>query len=264
MATSMFGADRHLDAGGQRIRVNVRPGTGVPLVVCNSMGAGLTVLDPLVQQLDPDIPVIRFDPPGVGGSPTSPVPYGLPYLAWVLGRVLGRLGLGEVDVLGWSWGGLLAQQFALQNPRRCRRLLLAATGTGLLMVPPEPQLLTRLLLRRAFSPSRVRSVTGELYGGAARTHGAEIPPDATTTGYLHQMLAGALWTSLFTLPAVRQQTLIVAGTDDPVVPVANARLMRALLPHARLHLHSGGHRDIVCNAAELAPVINAFLAEPQS
>jgi hypothetical protein len=49
--------------------------------------------------------------------------------------------------------------------------------------------------------------------------------------------------------------LIVAGTDDPIIPVANAYIMDALLPHSRLHLHSGGHIDLVHNAAELAPVI---------
>ena len=67
---------------------------------------------------------------GTGGSPTSLAPYGFPDLAWVLGRVLSELGIGVVDVLGLSWGGALAQQFAFQNPRRCRRLILVATGTG--------------------------------------------------------------------------------------------------------------------------------------
>jgi pimeloyl-ACP methyl ester carboxylesterase len=81
-------------------------------------------------------------------------------------------------------------------------------------------------------------------------------------GYLHQLLAGSVWTSLFALPAVRQQTLIVAGTDDPIIPLVNARIMNALLPHSRLHLHDGGHIDLVHNAVELAPVIETFLHEP--
>jgi pimeloyl-ACP methyl ester carboxylesterase len=76
----------------------------------------------------------------------------------------------------------------------------------------------------------------------------------------HQLLAGSVWTSLFALPAVRQETLIVAGTDDPIIPVVNARIMNALLPHSRLHLHDGGHIDLVQNATELAPVIEKFLA----
>ena len=67
--------------------------------------------------------------------------------------------------------------------------------------------------------------------------------------------------SLFALPAVRQPTLIVAGTDDPIIPVINAHILNTLLPHSRLHLHPGGHIDLVHNALELAPVVDEFLAQ---
>jgi poly(3-hydroxyalkanoate) depolymerase len=265
---STIGEVRYVTTGGQRIRVNVREGIGVPLVLCNGIGASLEVLDPLVENLA--CPVIRFDVPGAGGSPTSIAPYGFPYLAWVLGRVLSKLGIGVVDVLGLSWGGALAQQFAFQNPRRCRRLVLAATGTGALMVPAHPRVLTKMITPHRFSdPDYAASIAGELYGGTVRAHGEDVARlfirqlhAGSKIGYLHQLLAGAIWTSLFALPAVRQQTLIVAGTDDPIIPVVNARIMNALLPHSRLHLHSGGHIDLVHNADELAPVIEKFLTEP--
>jgi poly(3-hydroxyalkanoate) depolymerase len=267
---STIGEERYVNAGGQRIRVNVRHGTGVPLVLCNGIGASLEVLDPLVEQLNPESTIVRFDVPGTGGSPTSLLPYGFPYLAWVLGRVLSKLGIGVVDVLGLSWGGALAQQFAFQNPPRCRRLVLAATGTGALMVPAHPRILAKMVTPRSFSdPDYAASIAGELYGGTVRAHGEDVARlflrqlhAGSKIGYLHQLLAGAGWTSLFALPAVRQETLIVAGTDDPIIPVANAHIMNALLPHSRLHLHSGGHIDLVHNAAELAPVINTFLRDP--
>ena len=269
-SVSAIGEHRYITAGGQRIRVNVRHGTGVPLVLCNGIGASLEVLDPLVEQLDPDFMVVRFDIPGTGGSPTSLAPYGFPYLTWVLGRVLSKLGISVVDVLGLSWGGALAQQFAFQNPRRCRRLVLVATGTGALMVPAHPRVLAKMLTPRRFSdPDYAASIAGELYGGTVRAHGEDVARlflrqlhAGSKIGYLHQLLAGSVWTSLFALPAVRQETLVVAGTDDPIIPVINARIMKALLPHSRLHLHSGGHIDLVHNAPELAPVIEEFLIEP--
>ena len=265
---SEIGEVRYVTTGGQRIRVNIRQGVGVPLVLCNGIGASLEVLDPLVENLQ--CPVIRFDVPGTGGSPTSIAPYGFPYLAWVLGRALSKLEIGVVDVLGLSWGGALAQQFAFQNPRRCRRLVLVATGTGALMVPAHPRVLAKMLTPHRFSdPDYAASIAGELYGGTVRAHGEDVARlfvrqlhAGSKIGYLHQLLAGAIWTSLFALPAVRQQTLIVAGTDDPIVPVVNARIMNALLPHSRLHLHSGGHIDLVHNADELAPVIEKFLTDP--
>lgn len=265
VSASTIGEERHIAVGGQRIRVNVRPGTGVPLVLCNGIGASLEVFDPLVEQLDRT--VVRFDVPGTGGSPTSALPYGFPYLAWVLGRVLSELNLGVVDVLGISWGGALAQQFAFQNPRRCRRLVLVATGTGVFMVPARPRVLAKMLTPRRFSdPAYAAAIAGELYGGTVRAHGEDVAQlfvrqlnAGSKLGYLHQLLAGSVWTSVFALPAVRQETLIVAGTDDPIIPVINARILHALLPHSRLHLHSGGHIDLVHNAPELAPVIEKFL-----
>jgi poly(3-hydroxyalkanoate) depolymerase len=267
---SAIGEVRYVTTGGQRIRVNIREGVGVPLVLCNGIGASLEVLDPLVEQLDPGLTVVRFDVPGTGGSPTSIAPYGFPYLAWVLGRVLSKLDIGVADVLGLSWGGALAQQFAFQNPRRCRRLVLVATGTGLLMVPAHPRVLAKMATPRRFSdPGYAASIAGELYGGTVRAHGDDVAQlfvrqlhAGSKLGYLHQLLAGSVWTSLFALPAVRQQTLIVAGTDDPIIPVINAHILDALLPHSRLHLHSGGHIDLVHNAVELAPVIDEFLHEP--
>ncbi|PQP18977.1 alpha/beta fold hydrolase [Rhodococcus opacus] len=269
--TELFGDRRRSDettlaVGCQRIRVNVRRGTGVPLVLCNGIGAGLEVLDPLVAELDPNTTTIRFDVPGAGGSPASCLPYGFPYLAWVLGRLTTKLGFDVVDVLGLSWGGALAQQFALQNPRRCRRLVLVATGMGALMVPGRPRVLAKMLTPRRFTdPDYAASIADEMYGGTASRNRDDITKlflqqlhAGSRSGYLHQLLAGAVWTSLPALPLIRQQTLIVAGTDDPIIPVANARIMERLLPHAIVHTHPGGHIDLVTNATELAPVIETF------
>jgi poly(3-hydroxyalkanoate) depolymerase len=257
-----------IPALGQQIRVSIRAGSGVPLVLCNGIGVGLEVLDPLVDQLDPNTTVVRFDVPGVGDSPNSPLPYSFPYLAAVLGRVLSTLGLGGegIDVLGLSWGGALAQQFAFQNPRRCRRLILVSTGVGIGMVPGRPAVLAKLLTPRRFlDHDYAARIAGELYGGSARTDASIVKGlfdrqlmACSPVGYAHQLLAASVWSSLFALPLIRQPTLIVAGTDDPIIPVVNARIMGRLLPHATMHLHAGGHVDLVTNPAEFAPLIESF------
>jgi len=61
------------------------------------------------------------------------------------------------------------------------------------------------------------------------------------------------------LRLIRQPTLILAGDDDPIIPLANARLMAALLPDARLHVYPDGHLGLLTMAAELAPVVSDFL-----
>jgi pimeloyl-ACP methyl ester carboxylesterase len=70
------------------------------------------------------------------------------------------------------------------------------------------------------------------------------------------------WTSLPLLRLVRARTLVVAGDDDPIVPRANAALLRLGIPDTRLHRHPGGHLAIVTEAEELAAVVERFLTEP--
>jgi poly(3-hydroxyalkanoate) depolymerase len=262
--------ERLLTVRGHRLRVDVRPGTGTgpPLLVANGIGAPLEILDPFVADLDPAVTVIRMDVPGVGGSPCPPLP--LPYQvhAWLLGGLLDALGHRRADILGISWGGGLAQQFAFQNPRRCRRLVLLATATGSLMVPGRPAVLARMLSPRRYrDPVYARRVAGQLYGGSLRSGTTESPlrssvPAGGRRGYLYQLLGSAGWTSLPFLPLIRQRTLILAGDDDPIVPLVNATVMRRLLPHARLEVYPDGHLGLVVRSAELAGTVAGFLAEP--
>ena len=80
-----------------------------------------------------------------------------------------------------------------------------------------------------------------------------------TRGYNYQLLATVGWTSLPLLPLVRQPTLILAGDDDPIIPVINARIMHWLIPRSELTIYHGGHLDLITEAAHLAPVVEAFL-----
>jgi len=145
-----------------------------------------------------------------------------------------------------------------------------STGTGAIMVPGRPAVLAKMVTPHRFlEPDYAASIAGEIYGGTVRDDPSMIKQlfdrqlmAGSRVGYLHQLLAGAVWTSLFALPLVRQRTLIVAGLDDPIIPVVNARIMGRLLPHATVHLHSGGHVDLITNARELAPVIETFRSQP--
>jgi poly(3-hydroxyalkanoate) depolymerase len=199
------------------------------------------------------------------------VPYTLATLSPVVVGLLGELGLrGPVDVLGFSWGGSLAQHLALQHRQRVRRLVLAATGTGSLMVPGHPRVLSRMLTpRRHRDPEYARSVAGELYGGSMRAapeRAAQALHAATRLGprrgYYYQLAAATGWSSLPFLRFIRQPTLVVAGDDDPIIPAVNAQVMARLIPNARLHLYRGGHLALVTEAEQLAPVIEDFLDEP--
>ena len=233
---------RILTIGGRAIRVAVREGTPgrPPLLLCNGIGVSLELFQPFVDALDPQRPVIRFDMPGIGGSPAPVIPYHLATLPSLLAGLLDQLGYEQADVLGISWGGGLAQQFALSRPDRVRRLVLVATGPGALMVPGHPRVLLRMLTpRRHRDPGYAARIAGELYGGSAREDPivARDLLHATTRlgparGYYYQLISSLGWTSLPRLPKLRPPTLILAGDDDPIIPVVNARIMHRLIPRS--------------------------------
>jgi poly(3-hydroxyalkanoate) depolymerase len=282
---------RSVAVGGRQVRVAVRParrglrlgrgpsatgrgpsaaGRRPPLLLINGIGASLELLEPFVRELDPATEVIRFDPPGVGGSAPPASPYRFTGLCSLIAGMLTELGYGQVDVLGISWGGGVAQHFAAFQRARCRRLVLVSTATGSLMVPARPSVLANMVTpRRYLDRGFLERVAGAIYGGSARENPERIAAAmhngnrvGPSLGYLYQLIAGAGWTSVPFLPLVRQPVLIMAGDDDPIIPLANARLMNLLIPKSRLHVYHGGHLGLVTEAAELAPVVDAFLAAP--
>ena len=260
---------RTLSIGGRVLRVAARGGhpDWPPLLLCNGIGAPLEALQPFADALDRRRAVIRFDMPGIGGSPAPPLPYHLATLPPLLSGLLDQLGYRQADVLGISWGGGLAQQFALSRPDRVRRLVLVATGPGALMIPGHPRALLHMLTpRRHHDPAHAARIAGELYGGSVRDdpalardllHTAARPGPAR--GYYYQLASGIGWTSLPRLPRLAQPTLILAGDDDPIIPLVNAQIMHRLIPRSELHIYHGGHLDLATDAEHLAPVIEAFL-----
>jgi len=194
------GRMRNLSIGGRVLRVAMREGNPgwPPLLLCNGIGASLELLQPFVDALDPRRPVIRFDMPGIGGSPAPMVPYHLHTLGPLLAGLLDELGYERADVLGISSGGGLAQQFALSRPDRVRRLVLVATGTGALMVPGHPRVLVKMVTpRRHRDPGHAARIAGELYGGSARQDPAMARDLLHLTsrlgparGYYYQLLSG--------------------------------------------------------------------------
>ena len=254
---------------GRVLRIAVREGNPAwqPLLVCNGFGASLEMLQPFVDALDRQRAIIRFDMPGLGGSPAPVVPYHLAATAPLLGGVLDHLGYQQADVLGISWGGGLAQQFALRCPARVRRLVLVATAPGALMVPGYPRILLRIFTpRRRRGPGYAARIAGELFGGSAREdpwpardllHAVTRPGPAW--GSFYQLISLAGWTSLPRLPRLRRPALILAGDDDPIIPLANARIMHRLMPRSELHIYHGGHLDLVLQAEPMAAAVETFL-----
>ena len=257
----------HVD--GLRIRVAFRDGDGSrpPLLLCNGLGVSMEGLQPFVDALRPETGVIRFDVPGVGKSDTPPRPYRMRMPARWTSHLLDALQVPVVDVLGVSWGGALAQQFAFQYRRRCRKLILVSTVPGV-GIPGRPGVFGELLTPRRFGDVvHARRVAPKIYGGKAASPSTTIPSffehmQNDLRGLLYQELAVLGWTSVPFARFIRQPTLILTGDDDPIIPPVNGKLMRALIPNAKLHIFHDGHLGLVTSADELAPTVEGFLDRP--
>src|SRR5262249_25637480 len=211
-----------IDVGGQRLRVAIQGGGGAryPLLLLNGLGANLELFQPFIDALDAGIETIRVDLPGAGESPAPSIPLRFRGLASLVVRMLDQLTYGRVDVLGVSWGGALAQQFAHQYRDRCRRLVLVSTGTGAIMVPGRLSALLKMTnARRYQDPSYLASIAGRLYGGRLRSNpelAARFAREVRAgepQGYFRQMLAAVGWTSIHWLHRLPQPTLILTGRD---------------------------------------------------
>lgn len=259
-----------VNVSGQRIRTMVRPGSSklLPLLVFNGIGASLDLVMPFIESLDPDLEVIAFDAPGVGESPAPFFPYRFDGLARTVAKMLDVLGYGEVSVIGVSWGGALAQQFAHDYPDRCKILILAATAMGMFMVPASPSVILKMSSpRRYLDPEYAARIAPEIYGGMYRTNPElckslmDRPKSTNTTGYYYQLFAAMYWTSIHWLHRLKQPTLILAGSDDPIIPLVNMRILASLIPNSRLSVIDDGHLFLVTQAKTVTPQITDFLKE---
>jgi poly(3-hydroxyalkanoate) depolymerase len=259
-----------LRVGPQWLRVGRRPGQheGVPLLLFNGIGGNIELLAPIARWL-PEREVITFDVPGVGHSAMPSRPYRLKHIVRLACAVLDHYGHAQCDVLGISWGGAAAQQFARSAAQRCRRLILAATAPGVVMVPSRPSVLLKMATPRRFmSRTYAREVAGHIYGGDFRRdptlgdrHFKHIRWQSRL-GYYLQIGAGVGWTSIHWLHRLKQRTLVMAGDDDPLIPLANARIMHALIPHSELQVFDCGHLFLLTRAERSAAAIREFLDRP--
>ena len=263
----------------QTIRVGLQPlrvarskgnGQHKPLLVFNGIGANIELLEPLARGL-PEREVIAFDMPGVGGSPLPLVPYRFNTIAWLAGKLLQQLGHEDADIMGISWGGAVAQQFARSLPKRCHRLILCATATGAVMIPAAPGVLWKMATpRRYFNRKYGHSIAGDIYGGDCRTDPSVMAPHfkhiktGSKLGYYLQLAAGTGWTSIHWLSRIRQPTLIMAGNDDPLIPLGNAHLMHRLIPNSELRVFDCGHMFLLTRIDESLTAIRGFLDQPDS
>jgi poly(3-hydroxyoctanoate) depolymerase len=229
-----------LSIGGLRLAARAT-GSGDPVLLLNGMSRPMESWAFFASELQ-DRTVIAFDAPGVGASEIPAVPYSMPMLADIAAWVLDAFGIEIADVVGYSHGGAVAQQFAVGHRTRVNRLVLLATACGVGAVPGNPRDFTRLLL----TPNRETRW-----------------PRPDPVGLLWQIAAISTWSSIPFLGCIDAPTLVVCGERDRAVPPANSRLLAARIRDARLVTVQAGH-DLQkpATAAIVGRLVERFLTAP--
>ena len=269
---------RFVNVGHIRMAYRVS-GEGRPLVLIPGSGMAMDVWDPLfLRGLSQRHRVIVFDPRGVGLSSGVGTTLTIQRMGDDTARLIHVRRLDQPDVLGWSMGGFVAEKLAVRHPRLVRRLVLASSDAGgshairasaaiqelddqvtlgqasldqilSLLFPPEGLQAGMAWLQRIFSQP-----------GCCET----VPPDTA----VRQVAAERLWFRprhgvYSRLPTIHQITLVIDGSKDIDVPIANAHMLANRIPNSQLKIfHHAGHAFLFQYPNRAADQVNAFLQSP--
>lgn len=242
-----------------RIRVNdvelyyERHGAGEPLVFINGLGGHLGEVPYLTDSYRRHVDFIAYDSRGCGRSEKPAGAFTVAGFADDAAALIEALGLESAVVYGSSMGGMVAQELALRHPRRVRALILGCTTAGAVKgVPPAAETIQQMVRNQSLTGDEAivagwRLGYSEAYIAAnydamlARSREASrhsAPPDS----YMRQIVAAAKHDAWDRLHEIGCPVMILHGSNDVMIPPANAQLMKAGIAHAELQILNGmGH-----------------------
>ena len=249
-------------------------GAGPRLLFCNGSGTTLQAVRPLLDLVAARFDLLAWDYRGLGRSVPLRGPYTMADLAADAVGLLQIAGWDSCRVLGVSFGGMVAQEFAAANPERIERLALACTSAGgdggssyplqkLQELPPEERAAAQLKLadsrwdERWLAAHPADRALAE--GLAAAGHDQQGP--AATAAYRAQLEARAGHDVWDRLGAISCPALVGYGNYDGIAPVQNSTAIASRLRGAELRGYEGGHLFLVQDPAAL-PEFQAFLQAP--
>jgi len=248
---------------------------GLPLVMLQHFRGNLDNWDPaLTDALAAEREVILVDYPGVGSSTGEPSG-SIAETARRMIAFVDALGLDEIDLLGFSIGGFVAQEIALVRPTLVRRLVLAATGPkgapGMhgwredIAAAARSESKPENLLYIMFAHSESSQAKGMEFLGRfmQRQEGRDAPTsDAARDAQYDAIVEWGIpdHAALQRLTGIQSPTLVIQGDDDVMIPTKLSHLMAGLIPDARIRIYAdAAHGFLLQYPAEVAAEVNAFL-----
>ena len=247
---------------------------GEPVLLIMGLGSNALAWAPQVAGLTPHYRAITFDNRGIGRTSVPEGPYTMTQMAADTAGVLDQVDVATAHIVGASMGGMIAQEFALQYPRRVRSLTLMCTTPGgphsagyERMKERSSEVFAAEDVATAMTPERIKEMLLELFSpefianpgpGFAQMAQAMMQYPPTATGMRGQMAAILAHDTYDRLPRITAPTLVMAGDADPMVDPANARILAERVPGAELRLFPGLRHGFT---AEKPDEVNAALLD---
>jgi pimeloyl-ACP methyl ester carboxylesterase len=247
-------------------------GDGPPLVLIPGFASGAWSWAWQTGELYKNFRVITFDPRGIASSPViEDAPVSIGSIADDVAGLLESLGIIKASVLGVSFGGFVAQEFALKYPALPDKLILASTSFGgPNHVLPAMDILTafastvglnsgdriRQYMKSGFSPEFIAKHEDEVERFCALREQNSVPESI----YLQQLQSATVFNAESRVPEIAAETLVVSGDTDRVVPVQNSINLAGSIPDSRLDIiENGSHLVAIEQPAKFNAIVTGFL-----
>lgn len=246
-------------------------GSGPRLLFCNGSGVTLEDARPLLDLLAANFDLLAWDYRGFGRSAPVTRPYTMAEAAADAVGLMELAGWSRCRVMGVSFGGMVAQEFAVTNPPRVERLALACTSAGgeggssyplqkLLELPPDIQAAARLKLVDSRWDERWLDEHAADRELAERLAARQVNP-APAAAYKAQLQAREAHDVWHRLSAITCPTLVAYGEYDGIAPAQHSTAIASRIQKAELHSYKGGHGFLFQDPAAI-PTFLEFLQAP--
>lgn len=276
--THLTAPTQYIDAAG--IRFSYRrfgKKQGVPLLMNIHFTGTMDHWDPLVTDgLAAEREIILFNNTGISGT-SGDTPSSIYEMARYAEAFVEALGIQQLDILGFSMGGLIAQQFALDKPALVRKIILVGTGPkggeGMQSLTPEAVEIFSaryeqpddLWLKVHFSPSETSQAAGRAFQQRFRQRTENRDPAVKETVAGAQVAALAAYNVITEdrysdLKKIKQPTLVVNGNNDVIIYTINSYILQQHLPNATLILYpDSNHGSLYQFPETFTTQVNQFL-----
>ncbi|HPX22479.1 MAG TPA: alpha/beta hydrolase [Mesotoga sp.] len=245
-------------------------GSGAPLLMIAGYGSPLESWDPyVVSALSKEFTVIVFDNRGIGRSTTSDEAPSIELFAKDAADLVRTIGFEKVSLVGWSMGGYIAQEFALNYPELTDKLVLLSTSCGGdESVPPSDEAVSMLqnmgdpqVLLKVLFPADWTLAHPEVAARFTAASGQDGAGDQNQRGIADQYVAVGNWSGTCErLKSIESDTMIIAGTEDIILPVKNSLILAEAIEGSWLvRLKDGGHGAIYQFPERIADLLITFL-----